>query len=355
MTPEEFISLLEVDKEKVREVLRPQIHPEILKFLVGGIFDDMQKRLIAYILMPVNKEYFWRYDYILKFSQGHSALLFNLKPDEIRPTGIYPPEKNTLQEKIENGYYHNNLISLACEYDFNEWNVLISNCFTNSKNKPQIIGSELNKVKSDIKNHLFGKSIFYETAEYYDKVMNRNGRVPKMDISTEMQPFVGYSYLVALVRINRKREVNWAYTDYIQKAIFQPLTIKLKTFFPDTYYQIDPFSPIQQDLLYPEHKRFCLFICVSIDSSKKKRLRFFLYQQENNLVYEWTYFPESIYRKYKLAPYELPKIFSPISKLYNWEYLIKSECTLDDDDFWNNYVFKKENNEYVYLNEIKFD
>lgn len=242
-----------------------------------------------------------------------------------------------------------------CEYDFNEWNILTSNCFTDSKNQLKIFESELSHLQRGVGKILWEMYIFKETKIYYDEVMNRQGREPKIEVSTEMRPFIGHSYLVALIRTRKKREVNWAYIDYIQKGIFQPLAIKLKTFFPDEYYQIDPFSHIQPDLLYPEHRRFCLFICVSINSSKKKRLSFFVYRQENNLVYEWTYFPESTYRKHKLAPHELPQIFSPISKLDTWEYLISAECTLDDDDFWNNYVFKKENDEYVYLKEIKFD
>lgn len=93
MTAEEFISLLEAEKQKAYEVLRPQVHLDILKFLVGGTFDDTKKRLIAYVLMPVNKDYFWKYDYLLKFSEGHSSMFLNLNVDEIKSTGIYPVSK----------------------------------------------------------------------------------------------------------------------------------------------------------------------------------------------------------------------------------------------------------------------
>lgn len=176
-----------------------------------------------------------------------------------------------------------------------------------------------------------------------------------MNIPYEMLPFIGHSHLVALVRNGKKGVVNNAYTNYIQKVFFEPLMIKLKTLCPSAYQQINPFSPFRHTLLFPEHKRYCLFVCISIDGAKKKRLSFFVYQQEHNLIYEWTYFPESTYRKYKLAPFDLPKIFNPICKVDTWQCLSNLECTLDDDDFWSNYVFKKEDNEYVYLKEIKFD
>lgn len=116
MTAEEFFSLLEVEKQKAYDILRPQIHPE-------RIFDDSSKCLVAYALMPVNKEYFWKYDYILNFSESHSAVLFNLKGDLKKSTGVYHQD-SSVQEKIEKGYYKYNLISFTCEYDFNEWNIL---------------------------------------------------------------------------------------------------------------------------------------------------------------------------------------------------------------------------------------
>jgi hypothetical protein len=51
----EFLQLLEGEKEKVFEVLRPQVHVDILKFLSGGFFDESQKRFVAFALMPVDK------------------------------------------------------------------------------------------------------------------------------------------------------------------------------------------------------------------------------------------------------------------------------------------------------------
>lgn len=140
----EFLLLLEIEKKKIFEVLRPQVHIDILKFLSGGFFDESQKRFVAFALMPVDKDYFWKYDYLLNFSGGHSSILFGLPAKEIR-SGIYPASNKSLKEKIEEEFYHRNLVSFLGEYDFGEWNIMTSNCFSNSKNKNQIFESELYK------------------------------------------------------------------------------------------------------------------------------------------------------------------------------------------------------------------
>jgi len=361
---EEFILLLESGKEKAFEILSPQVDPKILKYLVGGFFDEEQKRLVAYALMPVNAEYFWEFNYLLDFSHGHSSILFKIKPQDLRPSGMYPPGK-PLEDEIKEGKYKSNLISFLCEYDFDEWNIMRSNCFTDIKNRSKILESQLRRSNGNIMDYFFNQSIFTETQKHYDdlnlRLKQRHPENPKfperkfdMKVPTEMKPFIGHSHLVALIRVNKKREVNQAYTNYIQKAIFDPLTIKLKTFYANDYHDIKPFSYFQDSLIFPEHKKFCLSIYISINKSQSRQLSFFLYQQENDKVYEWTYFPSSTYKKYRLEPYTLPGIFKPISQLDDQDYLIKAECTLDDDNFWNNYVFKKENEEYVYLKEIKF-
>jgi hypothetical protein len=71
-------------------------------------------------------------------------------------------------------------------------------------------------------------------------------------------------------------------------------------------------------------------------------------------MYEWTYFPPSTYKDHKISLHTLHEIFQPISQMDSFDYLINPECTLDDDDFWDNYVFKKEGSQYVYLKEIRF-
>ncbi|HEY4197184.1 MAG TPA: hypothetical protein VGM63_16695 [Mucilaginibacter sp.] len=364
---EEFLLLLESEKEKVYEVLRPQIHKDILRYLTGGFFDKDQKRFVAFALMPVNKDYFWKYDYLLDFSGGHSAMLFDLPPEKQRPPGMYGLPEKSLKEYIEDKFYHYNLVSFYGEYDFNEWNILTSNCFTNTKKKTKMFENELSKLNGDIKDHFFNRSLFEETRQYYE---NQHSRLKKfreqreglnspygdieMKIPTADRPFVGHSQLVALIRLKKKREVNQTYIDYCQKAIFEPLSVKLKTFYPDEYNCIESFQPYPFSILFPEHKRYCICICLAINKSKKTRLQFFLYLQENGIMYEWTYFPPSTYKDHKISLHTLHEIFQPISQMDSFDYLINPECTLDDDDFWDNYVFKKEGSQYVYLKEIRF-
>ena len=364
---EEFLSLLENEKEKAYEVLKPQIDRAILKYLAGGFFDEEQKHLVAFALMPVNTDYFWKYDYLFDFSHGHVAILFGSQDEKKPGISLSGPPKKSLQQFIEEGFYHYNLISFYCEYDFNEWNIKTSNCFINGRNKVKIWGSELYKLHGDIKAHFFNRSIFEETKSYYEKRHSslRASRethenqpfaekVYEMKIPVEMRPFVGHSHLVASIRLKKKREVNEAYIAYCQKAFFNPLVVKRKTFHPNEYHEIKPFQFYPCAMLFPDHKRFCLFICLIVNKTKQQRLQFFLYRQEDGKMYEWTYFPPSTYKDQKVSLFTIHKIFEPISQLDDEGYLTNPECTLDDDDFWNNYVLRKEGERFAYLKEIKF-
>ena len=364
----EFLSLLKIGKEQIYETLKPQVHESVLKYLLGGLFDQDQKRIVAFALMPVNEDFFWKYDYILNFSDGYSAQLFGMPSggEEEQGTISRPPDKS-IEDQIKDGFYHYNLISFYGVYDFNEWNILTSCCFTNTKRKNQILERELRTLNGDIKNYFLNNSIFEETREHFEKQneflkkyykehknpIYRNREI-EMHISSSYKPFIGHSYLVALIRLKKKRVINEAYVNYLQKAIFDPLIVKLKTFYPNEYHRTE-FQPYNNFTLFPDHKRYCMFSLFIIDKEKNTRLQFFVYLQQNGVIYEWTYFPSSIHKDCKVDLFNIHKIFEPISQvLDSHDYLTNPECTLDDDSFWNNYVLKKENNRYLYLKEVEF-
>src|ERR1700761_2776944 len=94
---EEFVLLLESEKKKIKEVLWPHIHEKIYKSLVGGFFDDTQKRFVAFAFMQVNKSMYYEYDYLFELSDsGHSGIY--LLSDTSEKTRKYI-DGNTFQYK----------------------------------------------------------------------------------------------------------------------------------------------------------------------------------------------------------------------------------------------------------------
>ncbi|HWZ03142.1 MAG TPA: hypothetical protein VNX40_05980, partial [Mucilaginibacter sp.] len=353
---DEFILLLESEKEKVKEVLKPHLHEKIFKRLLGGFFDETQKRFVAFAFMPIKKSMFYEYDYLFELSNsGHSAVCF--LPETTEKTRKYI-DQNTFtykstEERIEEGIYKSLLIAYTGEFDFDEWNILRDCCFSDNKDKNKLLKSKVDRVKNSIKDHFFKSSIFLETAEHYVQLMNharaRNENAP-VTIPVELRPFVGHSELVSLVRTENKSKINLSFQDYIKKAVYTPLIIRLKTHYPTKYQTVWGFYGQDCNFLIPSHRQFCLMIFVVTDNRKKTSLQFYLYNLKEDKLYNWTYF---ILNPYDEKPsYDLiVKIFSPISQLDDMKYLIEARSNFDDDDFWNNFVFKKSSSEYMYLTE----
>jgi hypothetical protein len=357
---DEFILLLESEKEKVKEVLWPHLNEKIFKRLIGGFFDDSGKRFVAYAFIQVKKSKFYEYDYLFDLSNSsHSAVYFSPETSEKTKKFI---DKNSFQYKsakelIEEGIYKSLLISYLGEFDFGEWNILPDICFCDTNNKNILLESRIDRVKTTIKEYFFGGPIFQETLAHHNESMSRliakrkDSRI--MPFPTEIKPFIGHSELVAMIRMEQSSKINLLFEDYIRKAIYRPLIITLKTRFPKKYRNVWAYYGQECNFLIPSHRKFCLIINAVVDDRKKTRLEFHVYSLQDNKIYEWIYF--------QMNPFEdtidydvIIKIFNPISQLNNMDYIIESKCNFDDDYFWNNFVFKKEDNRYVFLKEIDF-
>lgn len=347
-------------KEEILKVLNPQVEPEILEYLTCGFFDDEKRRLIAYAIMPVDTEYYRNKAYLFyNFKNGHS---FSGTTETAKKSNKYITESTytskSLQECIEEGLYHHNLVSFICEYDFDEWNVMLSCEFTDEKDIEIIIKwlpmFDQKHTSFSIANFFNRDSIFKETVKYYEENINRPSSKFHTKLPTNMKSYIGHSCLVALIRNQKKIDVNGAYEDYTKQAYFLPLSIKLKSFYPKEYQKITTFWGTKCNLLYPNHKQFCMMICIATNKNQEHRLRYFIHENKDDRIYEWTYFPPVPYRSYGGYSEEILDGFKQISKCDSIDYLRELDCTLDDEEFWNNYVFKKENDDYLYLKEIEF-
>ncbi len=353
---EDFILLLESEREKIFEVLRPHFNLDVLKYFKGGFFDDQRKRFFGYAIAEVNTEFYSEYGYLFDdFKKGYSVNQSGITSEKTKiylDSGAY--QYKSIEERIEAGLYHHLLISFYGDFDFGEWNILHGYNFTDEKNSDVVFRNQLLGLKGPIKDWFFSDSIFQDTTKFFES-MNYPDKEIEIPVSTNMKEFIGHSHLTALVRNERKVIVNTAYESYIKKVFFEPFAIKLKTHYPEKYYQMGSFWASDCDMMYPDHKQFCLMISFAIDKNEIAMLQCFVYRHDENRILEWTYFPAEPYEHYGAYSEAIVDIFKPISKCDHMDYIREPDCTLDDDDFWDNYVFKKEGGEYLYLNEITFD
>src|ERR1700759_1687137 len=135
---EEFIKLIESEKETVKNVLRPHVHEKIFKRLIGGFFDETQKRFTAFPFFALKKSMFYEYDYLFELkSSGSSAVYFSAGPLEKPKKYIdeHHYQHKSTEELIEQAIYKSLLVTYTGEFDFNEWNILRECCFSDSNNK----------------------------------------------------------------------------------------------------------------------------------------------------------------------------------------------------------------------------
>jgi len=357
---EEFITLIESEKEAIKKVLKPHIQEKIFKRLVGGFFDETQKRFVAFAFFVLKKSMFYEYDYLFELSKnGHSAIYFSGETLEKTKKYINKSQyqSKSIEELIEKGIYKSLLVTYWGEFDFNEWNILRSPCFSDSKNRDELLESKLSRINKSIKDHFFTDPIFEETSEHNERLMNfSSAGVEDLPTSlpVESRPFAGHSTLVEMVRTEKKQKLNLLFEDYIKKIVCEPLIISRKTDYPARYQTVWGFYGNDCNFLIPSHRQFCLIIFVikGVEKKSKSTLEFYFYDLRKDKLYRWVYFELSPYSE-KFDYDLIQRIFSPISKLDDMAYINNPKCNFDDTDFWNNFVLKKENDKYIYLVETK--
>jgi hypothetical protein len=109
------------------------------------------------------------------------------------------------------------------------------------------------------------------------------------------------------------------------------------------------YNAIREDLvlIYPEKKYSIISPVITTNEKGEDSIRFIVIDPKTQSIYEWTYLKPHIIKKGDYAGSALVEILSSITQ---WNFSYK---TLDDDNFWSNYVLLKEDDEYKYLKPIK--
>ena len=356
---DEFKILIESEKVKIQTVLKPHLDEKIFKRLLGGFFDESKTRFMAFAFFPVKKDKYYEYNYLFELSgNGHSANYYLSETHE--KTRKYIDENHfqykSIEGRIEEGLYKSILITYIGEFDYDEWNILRDSCFSDIKDVNRSLQSKVINVKTSIKNHFFERNTFQETSEHYQELMSYS-HTNEFDlpiiIPAHLRPYIGHSNLVSLVRTEKTSKLNLSFQDYVRKAVYAPLIINLKTYHPDKYQAVWGFYGTDCNFLTPSHRRFCLLIFVATDNRKKKSVAFYLYSFTENKLYKWTYFqknPHSEKYDYDL----IERILAPISAFDSMDYIIDPQCNFNDEKFWDDFVFKMDNDRYLYLEEENF-
>ena len=102
-------------------------------------------------------------------------------------------------------------------------------------------------------------------------------------------------------------------------------------------------------LVYPSVKKVILSAIIVKEKDKERFLRYFVLLLQKNKkykIYEWIYLNPADFTNTN----SYPNVYTQLNTLTVWNYTFD---TLDDQNFWNDYVLIKSGKKYKYLKEVK--
>lgn len=179
-------------------------------------------------------------------------------------------------------------------------------------------------------------------------VLNGLDGQPVRDI--EEEEFSPAPWLVTRIKRDEKEKINHAFEQYMIVAYIDPFLQQLRIHSPDQYVD---FLPIfgNYTLLYSRERSHFLLVTISRHRQKGYRLLWFFYEPMSSAFYRWT-FPSIRYseRSYFDGD-DVIAVLKDISEWNDWRFL-NSSRTLDDPNFWAEYVLKKEAGQYLWLEAV---
>lgn len=161
----------------------------------------------------------------------------------------------------------------------------------------------------------------------------------------ENRNYIGMYEMVADQLKEEKTASEQAFQDSVFNQVFQPFYDGKSKSGED---EILGYQPSSKDflLIYDSGKKVILNPIEIKDARGVIKVRYFAFLPASGEVYEWNYFPASVSKKGSVNN----SIMENLATITKWNY---SYDTLDDEQFWNNYVLLKENGAYRYLKRMK--
>lgn len=318
--------------DEVWELLYPRVSSALLKGYCNGLFNPQKDKFFAATFVtefpPADDLDFLK----SRFDSGYIVITKPSEPSE--PQGeegwILLPPGSGLQPAACNAYgvtFHG-----AC-YE-GEWYLMQSLIFFETADE------EL------AKNSVFPADVFNDLIYLpYQPFSSRR--------NVGMLEFAEAPYLAAIIKQNKKEKINQAFRHYLDTAVSQSLAEKLRICHSDKYDSMTGMYGAEHFFsIFPVHKRFVLLVTRAKGLAEKDyTVRYLLYMSKDGIIYEWAYFPPCV-----TSLYYGDAVIDQLKTVTYWDHssYLHSSCTLDDDRFWEQCVFQRENGKYSYLRELTF-
>jgi hypothetical protein len=331
---------MNTDNELAYAILLAGVDFQLLAGLYSAIFNENKNKFFAFTYVKINRDEYENASYYLGRLDGYSSYADDEKIRKYITPNSW--QSKSIDERIEEGIYTSYGIRFTGILHNEEW-------YINSN--LTYFGEEF--LEKDAKNILsFHDKIDkpWETFLFqpYEPFSLPDGK-PNRDI--EEEEFLEMPRLVAFIKQEKKKEVNHAFRKYINEEIFKPFFAKLKIKYPEEYNSFSYLGSEEFILIFPEHKKVVMMIVMVLNIDEDPRIEYFIYKKDSQKIYQWNFTK----RKKTVSQFDFAEeVLDTLSALSNWNHpgFLNSSRTMDDEQFWNEHVFKQEGNKFIYLNEV---
>jgi len=324
---------------EILNLLERRVKKRDLEGYYGGIFSPDKTKFVArtYVrLDPARYE-----DYSHMYGLGHSAVGMDIERTKVYlDDGCY--QSKSLEDCIEEGVYQAYSIRFSGAWWEGKWFILDELMF---------FGEKMDEAGA--KTYL---SKYDDIPDYWDIgnfKIDWNVKLPGTDKpirDVEREEYPGTPFLVSHIKIERKTAINRAYSAYINVSLVDPFLRQLRI---DKFEEYVEFSstPWGQTLLYPESKAFFLMVTLARHWELGWRLVWFFYDTAAARFYRWTY-PQPRYTG--MSYWYGEEVIEDIKDISGWDDygFLNTSRTLDNPTFWSEYVLKKIEDRYQWLEEV---
>ncbi|MCD4788633.1 MAG: hypothetical protein K8R37_01435 [Bacteroidales bacterium] len=191
----------------------------------------------------------------------------------------------------------------------------------------------------------FWESYFFEKIEDLtkDPEWNRYGESIWEKEERMNRPYIGMYKIVADQMRNDLSEEADKFKTEVSKYILQPFLEELIYENSDEFFEYILMNK-KFTLIFPKDRSVVLNPIQIINSKDKRQLMYFVIFPETEEIFEWKYFKP---RKLKDNSWHYGlEIIEQLSTITKWDF---SYGNLDDENFWDNCVLKKEGDNFTYL------
>lgn len=333
--------MLFTDSEELRSILWPRIESSFLEGYYGGTINEAHDKFYAATLVKISDIEYDDFEYLHDLLGGHTSMFHD---HERRKKFITPDSWQTksTRELINEGVYLYFSVSFMGVLFEGEWFILKSLSFYGDEKKQD-------ELKSYIEKPDYYRDDFWNDALFLPKKALKHNRLgKKVPIrSIQFEEFKDTPYLVAIVKQEKKEKINRLFISYFSEEFMLPFFEKLKITHPSDYYALCPLR-VDYVMIFPVHKKHIIFCAFVSNTLEKWRLKYFLFNYEDRQFYEWNYFQSE---EYDSCFFYGDLIINDLKTISHWDdlFFLDSSCTMDDETFWSEYVFKKNGDSFLYL------